>query len=807
MDDSKAKFDSLVGEWLARRNELETEQDARLNMIDVLLTDILGWSKGEISAGPHVHSGYADYVLKAQSRNRLVVEAKRAGKLLIDTQSGSVAAYRVNGPALKLAADGLDQARRYCVDTGVQFAALTNGFEWIGYWAVRTDGNPPKEGKAIVFPGLNAIQDNFAEFYDLFSRQGLLERLYLVRINRREGLVVRLAEKFASVVEPNEIKLLQKSSLSKDLEAVFREFFSTISSEEDLEMLSHCFVESRESREADVSLAKIAENLINRVDIVKSQKGDELESHLRAAVESNKGEFVLIIGSKGAGKSTFIDRFFRLVVDRNLRKRCLLVRVDLADSDGNSERIAGWLTERLIREIESGLFEKGFPEYRELQGIFYSEYQRWRFGEHKFLYERDRQEFKEKFGQYVAELIADQRSKYIELLLQHAVTARKLMPCIIFDNTDHFAQRFQEQVFQFAQSIHRAVLSFIICPITDRTIWQLSKSGPFQSYYSTAFYLPVPSTKEVLQKRISYLQAKLGDSHGGDSGKYFLSKGIRLNIRDLQAFAACIDEVFIRMDYISRIVGWLSNHDIRRSLNIFQRIILSPIIEISDLVKMYISSGQPRVERRRIFQALFHGDYSQFNQGSSNYVLNMFSVDPEWLSSPLCKLSVVRLLLDKEHESTERDSGYLTVEEIQNYFEPVGIPRDKIMPVVDSLLQYRLIEPYDPSETTVTENLRVRVTHSGQIHYEFAMKNFVYMQSMALCTAIRSSSAIQDMKSLLQNRGKLARQDWKMIRSHFIEAMLSEDATFLTVPNAVEYKSQHVMRDDLRNKWVVPLPS
>ena len=111
----------------------------------------------------------------------------------------------------KAAAGGLDQAQQYCIATDVQFAALTSGFEWRGYWAVRTAGNPPKKGKAIVFPGLDAVQKNFAEFYDLFSRQGLMQRLYLVRINQREGLSIRLADKLESVVNPNEIKLLLKS--------------------------------------------------------------------------------------------------------------------------------------------------------------------------------------------------------------------------------------------------------------------------------------------------------------------------------------------------------------------------------------------------------------------------------------------------------------------------------------------------------------------------------------------------------------------------------------------------------------------
>lgn len=58
----------------------------------------------------------------------------------------------------------------------------------------------------------------------------------------------------------------------------------------------------------------------------------------------------------------------------------------------------------MIEEVERAFFGDRSPTYDELQGIF-SEYDRWRCGEHKHLYDRDETEFKEKFGEHVARLI------------------------------------------------------------------------------------------------------------------------------------------------------------------------------------------------------------------------------------------------------------------------------------------------------------------------------------------------------------------------------------------------------------------
>lgn len=802
IDEAKLVFDKFYPEWIENKIKIETEQDVRLQVIDLILTEVLGWRRSDIQTEPHFDSGYVDYLLKADNRNRFVIEAKRVSKLLVDSRNQRVAFYKANGSALNSAQEGLQQAKRYCSDTGVMFSALTTGFEWIGYWAIRTDGKVPYEGKAVVFPTLESVNDKFALFYDMFSKEGIISNLYQVHIHESEGLQVHHIEKLAPVIDKNEVRLLQKSKMAADLENIFKQFFSTMSGVNDPEMLAKCFVESKESREADVSLEKIANNLINRIDVVDSHEGDELQEHIRVAVESQRGEFVLVIGNKGAGKSTFIDRFFRLVLEKSLRDRCLVIRVDLADSGGDVSNIDSWLTHQIRKEIEISFFGKRNPTFEELQGIFFSEYNRWQTGEHKFLYERNKQEFKEKFGAYIADIVDNQEDKYVRRLLRDAVLSRKLMPSIVFDNTDHFPQEFQERIFQYAQSVHRANLSFVICPITDRTIWQLSKSGPLQSYDTRAFYLPVPSTKDVLEKRVSFLKEKLEEDAKKEKGDYFLAKGIRLSIKDLNAFAACIDDIFVKTEYISRMVGWLSNHDIRRSLNISQRIITSPIVSMEDLIKTFLAENRLNIPKLKIKQALIFGDYSQFNQDANDYVLNVFSVRPDDVTSPLLKISILRVLMDKEFQSSDAESAYMMIEEVQNYFEPCGIPRRIINQHVRDLLRCRLIEPYDPTDNEVYEDQRVRVTHSGQIHYEFTQNDDVYLTSMSLTTDIRDMDLIAEIRDIKKGRnGKIGKDEWMKIIMIFVEYMLKEDEKFVVLPNLDTYSGQIAMRLELRQKW------
>jgi hypothetical protein len=447
------------------------------------------------------------------------------------------------------------------------------------------------------------------------------------------------------------------------------------------------------------------------------------------------------------------------------------------------------------------LFKNGYPTYDDLQGVFFSEYTRWSEGEYKPLYERNRGEFKEKFGELIRELIVRQPPEYIRKLLKDAITSRKLMPCIVFDNTDHFPQSFQESVFQFAQSIYRECFSFIICPITDRTVWQLSKAGPFQSYDHRDFYLPVPSTKEVLTKRVEFIKLK-SQENSDNNRDYFTKRGIRLSISDVNAFALSVEDIFIKEDYVGRTIGWLANFNIRVSLQIAQRLITSPIMDISELVKAYAIGERFRPSRRTISKALLLGDYNHFYQQDSSSILNLFEVDSNAVTSPLLRLSILRLLMDVSSSTSESEKMYRSVEDILNYFEPATVSRTIVKEHLKSLLKYRLIEPYDPTDEDVYETQRVQVTHCGRIHYEFVTddKEGVYMSEMALMTPVRSQEYISKNRTLLKE--KLSFEDWRKIIEWFVDYCLNEDQLFISLPNSSSYQSQRVLRENIRRTWI-----
>lgn len=801
LDEANSAFQKLSADVAERLSTIETEQDARLQLIDRLLVEVLGWDHAAIKTEPHSPSGYTDYLLNIGGQPRFVLEAKRTGKALLDTLNPSYRTYKVSSPALSSASDGIKQAAGYCLDHGVDFSVVTTGLLWIAFLPFPS-GKSYREGIAIVFPSLAAIRDNFAAFYDLFSKEGVSKKLYKLHFAKAEGLTVQQYDPMSSVNRKSDLRLLAKSSLAADLDPVFREFFGSLSGDSDKDMLLECFVETPESRHADAALEKLLRDISAGVSTIETGTGSQITREIENAVSTMRGDTIVIVGNKGAGKSTFVERFFELVLDRSIRDQCLVINIYLLKSNGDIAALPAWLAVKVRAALEAQLFENSTPTYDQLKGIYHSEYTKWRDGQFAPLYKTDKDAFEIKFGEFLDSKINLDDFAFILRLLDHVVKSRRRLPCIVLDNADHYPEAFQEAAFQWTQSIRTEIpFSLVVVPVTDRTIWRLSKAGPFQTYRSKLFYLPVPSTKDVLGKRISYLKKQTNTVR--DTRSYFLQKGIRLSVDNIRAFAACSEEIFLNEPFISRRIGWLSNHDIRRSLLISQQVLTSPHLSIDDLVGAYLKLGataQVKISYRKFMQALIQGEYNAFQQDNSSFVLNIFDVSPDFPSTPLLRLSILKLLIDRAGEQSGVGS-YVPVTQIYSYCDSMGISDDAVRAALNVMLSYRLAEPYDASALSSDDAQQLMITHSGRMHYEMATTDLLYVSQMAFSTSLRATSVVEKLGAI--KRGFMANKEWVEIRRIFLVYCMAQDRSLARLPNDKIFDGQRQLRQDLQQRWVL----
>ena len=635
-----------MSELPAFRASLATEADVRLKIIDTILMDVLGWEKADVQTEERAGRGFLDYKLSIRGVARCVVEAKRADLSfgLAGRECGF--AYKLTGPILTGATlqEGVRQAIEYSAYKNTELACVTNGFEWVVFRSNRLgDGSDTLEGKAFVFGTLECVHSKFATFYDLLAKERVSRLSFRGLFQEAEGRVIRHTGFERALRPPSTAQFLPQPEVIPGLDRLMTLFFQRLTNEQDQEMRDFCFVETTESRTAEQRLLRLAQELVGHIRELDAHSGEQLVDILSRVRSTSMNQFILLVGTKGAGKTTFIQRFFDSKLPLQLRESCVPILINLGESQGDEKTVVSWAQKALLEKAEEAL-GGGVPTWDELIGhMFFGEYQRWSVSTMSHLYKKDKVEFKVQFGKHVESIRRNDPMEYIFGLLRNFIRGRNQIPCLIFDNADHFSIDFQEKVFQFARSLFERELCIVIMPITDKTSWQLSNSGALSSFENEALLLPTPPAKVVLERRINFVLKKLSDEEHRERGSYFIGRGIRVDVGNLVKFVRGLEEVLLNSERTAYILGQLANHNVRDVLELSRDIINSPYLGLNEIFKAYVLGSAVHVEDFKIKRALIRGRHDIFVPSASRYVHNIFALNAELETSPLIGVKIYRL--------------------------------------------------------------------------------------------------------------------------------------------------------------------
>jgi cold shock CspA family protein len=263
-----------------------------------------------------------------------------------------------------------------------------------------------------------------------------------------------------------------------------------------------------------------------------------------------------------------------------------------------------------------------------------------------------------------------------------------------------------------------------------------------------------------------------------------------------------MEELFIQEDFISRRIGWLSNHDIRRGLVLSQSVITSPFLSVEDLVAAYLARGSGRnlsVGYAQFMQALLLGNYNNFQQDESSFILNVFSISADFPSSPLLKLSLIKILIDKAGAADD-SGGYTPFSQILLYFGSMGVSEEAVVDALKSLMDYRLVQPFDASSTELVGDQRLAITHSGRVHYEMAVSDPIYVSQMSFATPIRNDTIVVRLRAI--KAGRMGGREWHKVRRTFLLYCFAEDRAFVRIPKDTMFDGQRQLRKDLFGRWI-----
>ena len=545
----------------------------------------------------------------------------------------------------------------------------------------------------------------------------------------------------------------------------------------------------RAKKQMSVS-AGLQQILENCATTINSESGVELEQIVTAVRDTSRHAFVLLVGSKGAGKSTFIERFFRTVLSDDIRSQCSICRIEIAKHGGDESAVTKWLENSLVAGLERAIYGDDGPDYDELQGTYFDIYSRWMRGEYKHLYMSDKTRFKIKFGEELMRQRADDPSGYACRLITRASTSRKRVPVVIFDNADHFSIEFQERVFQYARSVYEQTNSLIIVPITDKTSWNIPRQGAMQSFENEVLFLPTPDPNKVIQKRIDYLTAM---AKGGNAGSktFTFSASMSIELADVEAFCVSLNQIFANTGPISRWIGRLGNQDIRQVLALTRSVVSSPHLKMVDLVKAQITRDPLAIRAERVKRAVIRGDYFDFHALTSEFVHNVYSPPVEGGETPLVVSRILLFLRDAWVKADQPHQKYVKVTQVVDYMQGMNYPAASVTRYLAWMLDAGLALSFDPSQTDIEKVTKIQASPSGLQHLTMAIGDLVYQESMAIITPILDYSIYEKMRDLHNaTSGSQAQRSYAGIRNAFCDYLMTEDARICVIPKHESYASQ-----------------
>lgn len=320
-------------EELSRLPSGTNEAETRAKAIDKILS-ALGWAESDIARElPSGTGEFLDYVLSTEGQPWMVVEAKRKGEVFAispeppkaaRTRHRTVESVRQRGnPVLDRV---FKQAADYCHDKGVVLACVTNGHQWVFFRGQVAPGRKWLRGEAITFESAAAIVDRFDDFCRCLSKASANDA-WLLR-----QLEPAVAAPEVAPLRPVDLlpRLGTKTSppAAARLEAVrafgLRFLGEIHKSEHRLSgdnLLDFCYVPTDISGQLDKTLTTMLEEDEEArlpTNDARTANATEFGDSLREWHDRQTArEPVLVIGNRGAGKTTYIARAVKTLRDQD----------------------------------------------------------------------------------------------------------------------------------------------------------------------------------------------------------------------------------------------------------------------------------------------------------------------------------------------------------------------------------------------------------------------------------------------------------------------------------------------------------
>jgi len=704
----------------------ENEAKTRLLIIDNIL-ESLGWSKEDFNPEHSVkHVGFTDYLITADGIPRFIVEAKRIGQTFIRPQAGlKKTFYQLSyvrtsfGPSVS---EVINQAEGYAKATGVPYSVITNGTEWILMQAIPNQNRGVNDLQCIYFGNLLSDTSHFELFWNLLAKPCVLNN----SLEEHFSELNSLSSEFCAIPSSKlpELNWSHSNDSDKYIREFYDRFFGEIVDPGRRMMLKQCFVTNPKLAQYQGELKRTLQDTSPTYIPEATDISPDYDAPHFLPTESGdrKGRVVLIAGSVGCGKSTFVNKVLIEAHHKNSTKFNYLI-VDLINEfDDTPESISEYLWREIDKKWKS-LRPESY-EYEALRRIFGRELQNLRKGSHARVFEQDPQILALEEAKLL-EKLSESPNEFLDKSWRYYASQDKKGIVVFLDNIDRTSDRYQRIVYTFAHKLASQTGATVIITMREGTYFRGREFG-FLDVRSDdiVYHLQTPDLVQIISKRVEYVENLETPKDANKRDHRLSSWRNQPNWQEFYKFSLRHAQV-IKLTFLTSATA-------NQSINLLSAVSWHNVRYFLDLLRdLHLTLGSEPESWSATYMISALLSVNNVNGGQSVLPNLYYPVFPSYPCYFL-KLRIILKLLYGKHTSESRRGT--TLKAILNFTRMYAYHERWTRLVLREMVRERLLECMEiPAEADFTKNYELEESHSFRPSpLAVVMINQVYCENIYL---------------------------------------------------------------------------
>jgi energy-coupling factor transporter ATP-binding protein EcfA2 len=670
-----------------------------------------------IGKGSEVKLYYPDYVVVVFGLPLLVIEAKSPSE---SVEEGYRQARLYAGELNSLFHTGLNPVRYVICCNGVEL--------WVGYFdqaepiskIVLSDFGSYSPGMAILqerltWKRLSELGQNLSE---TVRPNGLFKpRRFVGGVGAQNEEVGR--NTFGSTLTASIGSIFNPTSKSERAYIAKNGYIASRRRERYIDPIDRVIRAARPPSETD---ARLLEDSSNPSELVAKLK--------------NRGDLehkvLLLIGSVGSGKTTFVDYLKEVALPRASIDATVWCRLDMNAAPVSAGEIYDWLRVALTDACKDSVPEEDFDDLETLRKVYSVEINRFTKGVGK-LYASDLTLFNVKLAEHI-ELVQQDRHAATQAHVRYSCGEKGKLCIIVLDNCDKKTRDEQLLMFEAAQWLQKEFRALVILPLRDETYDNHRMQPPLDTALKDmVFRIEPPLFQHVLINRVRLAMVKL-NSDSTERLKFLLPNGMHVEYpRSEQAFylSSIVKSLFEHDRFVRRMIVGLSGRNMREALEIFLEFCNSAHIGEDQIFKIRQSEGRYTIPLHQVATVLMRMNRRYYDSDYS-YVKNVFAASRDDVRPGFfCRYMILRWLRANFGGSgTDGLKGYYGKGIIKQNLIAYGFSPDVLDREFNYLLGSRCVIAEHLRLDSVSDEDLVRLGPAGFVHLDL-VSNISYLAAVA----------------------------------------------------------------------------